>query len=164
MRHLLVALALCSLPAASVAAQSVTHDSVYAVVTQLFDRMRARDTTAMRAAFAPGAILQSISAQGLRGDPLEGWLNSVASAPAEVVLDERLGERVVQVRGGLATVWVDYWFFVGDRFSHCGVDAITLARMRDGWRITAIADTREREGCSRPPTHAPLSMQSAQRP
>jgi hypothetical protein len=32
------------------------------------------------------------------------------------------------------------------------VDAFTLARIAGGWRITAVADTREREGCGSPPT------------
>lgn len=123
------------------------QDSVYAVVTRLFDGMRARDTASMRAAFAPGAMLNSVSPSGVRRDAIDAWIASVASAPAGLVLDERLGDRVVQVSGDLASVWVDYWFFAGDRFSHCGVDAFVLARTNGEWRILSVADTRQREGC-----------------
>ena len=133
-------------------AQSADHDAAYAVITRLFDGMRARDTTSMRAAFAPGASLTSVSAAGVRNDAIDAWITSVASAPAGLVLDERLGARVVQVSGDLASVWVDYWFFAGERFSHCGVDAFVLARSNGEWRIVSVADTRQREGCRAAPS------------
>jgi hypothetical protein len=128
-------------------APSSARDSVYAVVTRLFDGMRTRDTASMRAAFASSAALTSVTAAGVRSDAIDSWIASVGSAPAGVVLDERLGDHVVQVSGDLASVWVDYWFFVGDRFSHCGVDAFVLARVGGEWRILSVADTRQREGC-----------------
>jgi hypothetical protein len=114
--------------------------------------MRARDTASMRAAFAPGASLTSVSAAGVRNDAIDAWIASVASAPSGLVLDERLGARVVQVSGDLASVWVDYWFFAGERFSHCGVDAFVLARFNGDWRIVSVADTRQREGCRAAPS------------
>jgi hypothetical protein len=132
-------------------AASATQDSVFAVVTRLFDGMRARDTAGMRAAFAPGAALTSVSAAGVRSDAVDAWIASVASAPAGLLLDERLGDHVVQVSGDLASVWVEYWFFAGDRFSHCGVDAFVLARVGGEWRIVSVADTRQREGCRAAP-------------
>lgn len=133
------------------AAQSPDHDAAYAVVTKLFDGMRTRDTAGMRAAFAPSARLQGVGANGIRNDDISVWINSVASAPAGVVLDERLANPVVQVSGDLASVWVDYWFFAGDRFSHCGVDAFVLARQAGVWKILSVADTRQREGCAPAP-------------
>lgn len=148
-----VLLLLLSLAAAPARAQSADHDAAYAVITRLFDGMRTRDTASMRAAFAPGATLQSVSSAGIRVDAIDSWIGSVASAPAGLVLDERLANPVVQVDGQLASVWVDYWFFAGDRFSHCGVDAFVLARTDDAWRIISVADTRKREGC--PPAPEP---------
>ena len=47
----------------------------------------------------------------------------------------------------LASVWVPYEFYLGDKFSHCGVDAFHLARFEDGWKIIGLADTQRREGC-----------------
>lgn len=134
------------------AAQAPERDEAYAVVTRLFDAMRARDTATMRAAFAPGASLQSVSANGMRTDAIDAWIGSVASAPAGLVLDERLANAVVQVNGPLASVWVDYWFFAGDRFSHCGVDAFVLAKLDGQWRILSVADTRQRERCAPAPS------------
>jgi hypothetical protein len=141
---LLVAQVLAVAPAQ---AQSTDHDAAYAVVTRLFDGMRTRDTASMRAAFAPSATLQSLSESGIRVIAVDSWIGSVASAPAGVVLDERLANPIVQVDGQLASVWVDYWLFVSDRFSHCGVDAFVLARTDGTWRILSVADTRRLEGC-----------------
>jgi hypothetical protein len=149
MRRLLLNAALFVPSAAR--AQSADQDAAYAVVTKLFDGMRTRDTTAMRASFIPTATLQSVSVTGVRTDEINAWINSVASAPAGLVLDERLANPVVQVNGDLASVWVDYWFFAGERFSHCGVDAFVLARQSGTWKIISVADTRRREGCAPAP-------------
>jgi hypothetical protein len=113
--------------------------------------MRTRDTAAMRATFDSTAVLRSVGARGVRADEVNAWIGSVATAPAGTVLDERLGEQRVELDGPLATVWVRYHFYVGERFSHCGVDAFILAKRGEEWRIIAVADTRQREGC------APLS-------
>ena len=50
--------------------------------------------------------------------------------------------------GPLATVWVEYSFYLGTRLNHCGVDAFQVARGPDGWKIIALADTRRRTGCT----------------
>ncbi len=135
-------------------ALSADQAAAYAVITKLFDGMRSRDTASMRAAFVNGASLQSVSANGVRNDAIDAWIGSVASAPAGLVLDERLGTPVVQVSGDLASVWVEYWFFAGERFSHCGVDAFVLAKQAGAWRILSVADTRKREGCAPAPAAA----------
>lgn len=146
----LVALAVLLTPL-SAQAQSPDHDAAYAVVTKLFDGMRTRDTASMRAAFIPTALLQTVTPSSVGGNEISAWINSVATAPAGLVLDERLANPVIQVSGDLASVWVDYWFFAGERFSHCGVDAFVLARQGGTWKIISVADTRRREGCAPAP-------------
>ncbi len=132
-------------------AQSPAQDSAYAVVTKLFDAMRARDTSAMRAAFVPNASMQSLRPDSVRFESVDGWIASVGRAPTGTVLDERLANPVVQVDGSLASIWVDYWFFAGDRFSHCGVDAVLLVRQNSRWRVFSIVDTRRTAGCAPAP-------------
>jgi len=120
------------------------------VVRRLFDAMRSRDTAAMRAALHPEARL--VSAGTREGVPVvttvspDRWISGVAGAP-DGVLDERLRNPVVHIDGGLASVWTEYTFYVGDRLSHCGVDAFHLIRLPEGWRIIDLADTRRRDGC-----------------
>jgi hypothetical protein len=139
--------------AAGAAAPVADRDAVLAVVTGLFDAMRARDTTRMRAAFEPGAALASATV-GRDGAPvvqrtaISDWLVGVARGGASApVLDERLRNPIVSVDGTLATVWVEYALFVGPAFSHCGVDAFTLAKTGGAWRIVSVADSRRRTGC-----------------
>jgi hypothetical protein len=135
------------------AAPSTADDerAVLAVLTRLFDAMRARDTAAMRATFAPGASLASSSERDgrpvVQHDSLGRFLASIAAAPPGLLLDERLHGPQVRVSDGLATVWVEYDFYAGERFSHCGIDAVHLGRTADGWRIVHLMDTRRRTGC-----------------
>lgn len=147
-----IAVTLLSLGASPLVAQTPDHEAAYRVVTTLFDGMRARDTTVMRASFVPNASMQSLTPTGVRFETIDGWIKSVSGAPVGTLLDERLANAVVHVDGNLANVWVDYWFFIGDRFSHCGVDAILLAKQDGEWKIFSVVDTRRREGCPPAPS------------
>lgn len=92
------------------------------------------------------------AATEVRFEAIDGWIKSVSGAPAGTLLDERLANAVIHVDGNLANIWVDYWFFVGDRFSHCGVDAFLLAKQDGAWKIFSVVDTRRREGCPPAPS------------
>lgn len=154
MRRVLLAAAF--LLAAPLAAQRPTpadeaeKPAVLAVVTRLFDAMRSGDSAAARAVFAPSASLMSVNTRGpqpvLQRDSLERFLRAVGT-PRPQVLDERTFEETVLVQGNIAQAWTPYVLFFGDRFVHCGVDAFTLAKMADGWKIIALADTRTQQGC-----------------
>lgn len=152
MRYLLLIPALAASLLGQPAAAQAPEDDVIEVVTRLFDGMRAADTTAMRATFHPDIRLVTTGTREGRPVatvvPVEQWLAGVAGT--EAVLDERIHDPVVQVADGLATVWTFYTLHVGDRFSHCGVDAFQLVRTEDGWKIIEVADTRRREGCDVP--------------
>lgn len=139
------------LAGAPAAAQSADHDAAYQVVQRLFDAMRARDTTAMRAAFVPNASMQSLGDTAVKFDAVDEWITGVARARPGLVLDERLANPVVHIDGRLASIWVDYWFFAGDRFSHCGVDAFLLTKQAGAWRVFSVVDTRRTEGCAPAP-------------
>lgn len=126
--------------------------AVMQVVKNLFNGMRTRDTTLMRAQFHPSAVMRSASYDRtakavVREDAPGEWISGVAGAPATLFLDERIGPPTVLVDGNLATVWVYYEFWAGDRFSHCGVDVFTLGRTAEGWKVVFVADSR-RTGAS----------------
>jgi hypothetical protein len=139
-------------PAAAQSAADPAEREVLAVIQELFDGMRARDTARMRATLHPGARLVSAGmrqgAPDVRVDAIDGWLAGIAGAAPGAVLDERLRNTVVRVDGGLASVWTEYLFYVGERLNHCGVDALHLVRTAAGWKIIDLADTRRREGCT----------------
>ena len=147
--------------AAQPAAPPDAAAGVRAAVAELFDGMRAADTTRVRAVFHPDlrlltAVADSAGVRVVEAD-LDRFLAAVAAPPA--VLDERLGDVEVRVDGPLATAWMPYRFYVGSRFSHCGVNAMHLVRDGEanaaggahtagphtagaGWRIVHVVDTR----------------------
>jgi hypothetical protein len=153
-------LLLCAAPtvaaaqATSSAAGPAREREVLAVVQRLFDGMRAGDSAAVRATFHPAAQLMSVGGKGgvpaLEVDSLDQFLR-VVGKPHPEPYDERTSNPRVHIDGDLAAVWTDYAFFVGDKFSHCGVDAFHLFRGPDGWKIISLADTRRREGCAQGP-------------
>jgi hypothetical protein len=159
-RLLRSALLLCALPTAVAAqgssrvADQAREREVLAVVQRLFDGMRAGDSAAMRATFHPAAQLMSVGSKAgvptLEVDSLDQFLRAIGK-PHPEPYDERTSSPRVHIDGDLAAVWTDYAFYVGDKFSHCGVDAFHLFRGPDGWKIISLADTRRREGCAGAP-------------
>jgi hypothetical protein len=143
---------------AQTAAPSQAEQEVRAVVERLFNGMRAADSAAVHAVFHPQARLQTTAVrQGepvLRTDSIEAFLRAVGTPHSEV-WDERVSNLEIRTDGDLATAWMDYAFYLGERFSHCGVNALQLFRTKDrGWQIIQIIDTRRRE-CPRIPGARP---------
>ncbi len=129
------------------------QQEVRLIVDGMFDAMRAADSTALRALFHPEARLVSAGRRNgqpvLQSEPIDAFLRAVATPRAEV-LDERIWDVEVRVDGDLATAWMQYGFYLGEQFSHCGVNAFQLFRGPEGWQVIQIADTRRREPCQQP--------------
>ena len=133
---------------------SVDEKAVLAVINQLFDGMRAGDSSMVSATFYPGATMFT-SFTNKEGQPelkkgdLDRFLMFIGS-PHDKVLDEPIWDTEIQIDGNLAQVWTKYAFYLGEEFSHCGVDAFQLTRTNKGWKIFHLTDTRQREGCEVP--------------
>ncbi|QHL88816.1 hypothetical protein GU926_15840 [Nibribacter ruber] len=157
MRHFLLFLTLAvlsftaSAQTKKAAPASQDAKAVEAAVVKFFDGMRQSDSTLSKSVLAPGARLQSV-AMGkdgvvqLRETPMQKFIEMVGQKH-EKMLDEGIWNVQVHLDGDFATLWCDYALYVGDTFSHCGVDAFQLYRSQDGWKIFSITDTRRKEGC-----------------
>ena len=146
-----IALCIAAVPLqAQAPADPADEAAVRAVIAQLFDGMRARDSAMIVGAFVPGVRLVSSGLkQGAPGiDPIaaEEFAGVVAKATGPK-WDERTHGETMQFDGTLVAVWAPYDFYLGDTLSHCGVDAFHLAKLPEGWKIIAISDTHRREGC-----------------
>jgi hypothetical protein len=132
--------------------------AILAVVTQVFDGMRARDGERVRKAFHPSAQLVTTSVRD--GGPeisvvtLEAFITAV-TRPRPEMADERTRNEVVHIDGHLASVWAEYALYRGRTFSHCGIDAFHLAKDSEGWKIVALGDTRRTTGCDDWPREPP---------
>jgi hypothetical protein len=131
---------------------SSPEDAVRATIVALFDGMRAGDSSAVRAVFHEDARLYTAlgpsDTSAVRGTPIDGFVEAVGQ-PREKVWDERIWDVEIQVDGPLASAWVPYVFYVGEEWSHCGVNAMQFVRTRDGWKILQVTDTR-RQDCDVP--------------
>lgn len=141
-----------TLAAAPLRAQADDEADVRAAITALFDAMRTRDGDAVRRAFTDDARLQTVAGRPdgtveLRTDAVENFATAVA-APSDQVWDERIDQWHIRVDGALAVATTDYSFFLGERFSHCGINAFQLLRTAEGWKIFQLVDTRRRAGCA----------------
>ncbi len=139
------------LPTLSLAQTGAEEEAAYAPIRQLFDGMRAGDSSMVRQAFYPGARLQSVFT-GRDGAPQlsESSVDEFAAAvgaPHDEQWDERIWSYDIRIDGRLATAWTEYSFFLGSRLLHCGVNAFHLFKSEEGWKITHITDTRRRDGC-----------------
>ncbi len=147
----LLALTLAVPLAAQAPGPEADKAAVMATIKRLFDGMRAGDSAMVRSTFHPKAQLATaLVRQGtavVETEGIEGFVTAVGT-PHPEVWDERIFNEQVLLDGTLASVWVEYSFYVGTRFSHCGVDAFQLAREGTDWKIVALADTRRRTGCA----------------
>lgn len=146
MKKLLLLTAIFSLLLVSVKAQSTEEAAIKATIQQLFDGMRKGDSTMVGAVFHPTARLQSVfkNKEGkvvVKTDAISGFVKSIGT-PHPEVYDERLLSYEIRIDEQMATAWTPYEFYVGDKFSHAGVDAFQLAKTEKGWQIIQITDTR----------------------
>ena len=149
MKYLLVILTMLTY---SAQAQS-GEDSVKAVINSFFDGMRKSDTAMIRSTLAPGSILQSVAKNkegkvSVRTENIDDFIASIAK-PHTDVYDERIVFDTIKIDAELASAWTPYQFYVGEKFSHCGVNSFQLIKINGSWKIQYIIDTRRREGCNK---------------
>ena len=147
MKYLLIILTLITIKSYA----QTDEEKVKVPIIAMFDGMRNSDTTLMRSAFAPGAILQSIAKNkegfiSVRNESINDFVAFIGKPHTEVY-DERITFDVIKIDADLAIAWTPYEFYVSEKFSHCGVNSFQLVRLNGAWKIQYIIDTRRKEGC-----------------
>jgi hypothetical protein len=71
---------------------------------------------------------------------------------------ERGFDATARVQDRVAQVWMPYDLYIGDKWSHCGVDTFTLMKSEGRWRVAALIYTIEQPPACRkhpagPPAH-----------
>lgn len=154
MKKVILSLAFGLFLLGSMYAQTETdeQDEATTPIKQLFEGMVKKDTNIIKAVFHPDATLNTIAVnkEGVpkyMSTPIEQFITGIGKIPAEQKLEEKILSYEVKIDGRMASVWTPYEFYFGGQFSHCGVNVFTLFNSSEGWVITAITDTRRREGC-----------------
>ena len=126
-------------------------EAIKQTISMFFDGMRRGDSTLVRRALAPNAVLHSVGGKPgqpavLQVESVNAFLKAVGSPHAET-WDERVQYERVLIDASLASVWAPYEFYLGSKFSHCGYDSFQLVKLAEGWKIAYIIDTRRKEKC-----------------
>ena len=135
--------------------QNKDETAVIKVIEDLFEGMRRGDSAMVASLFHPDVRMLT-SFRDSSGEPIvkEGSLKTFLKAigtPHPEVWNEKIWNTEVRIDDDLAQVWTDYAFFIGEKFSHCGVDGFQLVKQTDGaWRIIHLMDTRRKEPCDLP--------------
>ena len=113
--------------------------------------MRAGDSSMVSSVFHPDLRLQSAFTDKagnprLQEGDIQRFLTGVGT-PHDEMWDEQIWNYEVKIDGRLATVWTEYTFYLGDKLSHCGVNAFHMFNGPEGWKITQITDTRRKTDC-----------------
>ena len=139
------------------AQQNTTEKAIMKPIELLFEAMHRGDSAMASKAFSVNPTITTVMKDKngntvLCADDLEKFMNAVGT-PHPEPWSEKVWDVEIRSADNLATAWMNYAFYVGKRFSHCGVDAFQLVRETDGeWRIFFIADTRKTTDC-RIPAH-----------
>ena len=143
---------LCLFASSLTYAQSPSpEEAIQKQVEKLFAGMYRGDSAIVREVLHPHVVFSSTSFDK-EGRPqyspgsAQAFLNAVGT-PHEEVWDEQIDNLTIQVDDNLAIAWMDYQFFRGDQFSHCGVNAMTFVQTMEGWKILYLSDSRRKEPC-----------------
>ena len=156
MRQNLMVFIFLMIPFSLVAQMTAENGAVMVPIDKLFKGMKQGDSSLVHEAFAKAVTMATIAIDK-DGKPsikhestLDGFLKAVGTPHSEV-WSEMIWDTKIEIDGNLAQAWAPYAFYIGKKFSHCGVDAFQLFKGADGaWKIFHLADTRQKEGCQVP--------------
>jgi hypothetical protein len=128
-----------------------TYSEIMAPIDTFFEGFAVGDTTKMWSVTERDARLMitdfnDAGAPRIRPITMKQFMEFMAQPREQRILETYWNPRIT-IHDNLATVWLDYNLWVGDKIDHCEKDAFQLARYESGWKIIAIADTQRKEGC-----------------
>ena len=135
----------------SLQAQSTDEADVTETVNKLFKAMYTNDTVMFKSVFAEHVTMARVL-RNKDGKPvlqqsegIGGFVKAIAKPNPKGALTEEIWNIKVEIDGDLAQFWCDYAFYIGNTYSHCGVDAFQLHKTADGWKVFHLADTFRKE-------------------
>ena len=138
---------------------SAEEAAVLHTIQRFFDAMADRDAEAALAVMIPEGRFFSLREENgetaLRTFTAQEFAHGLETQEQELL--ERFWEPEVRIRGGIATVWTPYDFYLDGEFRHCGIDAFDLLNDGTGWKITGGVYTVEPSGCPESPLGPPVT-------
>lgn len=136
-------------------AQDVSADqkAVIAVADSVLVALSSGDSTTLKRLTLDSAV---VGGAGMRGTLLRSWGLYIHRKTADFT--ERGFGATALVQDRVAQVWMPYDLYSGTNWSHCGVDAFTLTKSQERWRVASLVYTIEQPPACRkhpagPPAH-----------
>ncbi len=127
-------------------------DEVKQTILEFFEGFHSGDTIKMKKTMDYNIAMQTITKTKSGGKKavktdVNQFLKAIKTRSKGQRWDERLLLFKIEADATIATAWTPYEFYLNDTFSHCGVNIFQLYNDGKSWKIMALADTRDREGC-----------------
>ncbi len=124
---------------------SASEKEVKQVIQNMFQAMLQADTSMLRTCFSDKVIFQKIvnKPEGamINTVSINDFIQSIGKQTPNA-LDERIEFGAIQIDPLMATVWTPYSFYFKGQFSHKGVNSFQLVKLKEGWKIQYLIDTR----------------------
>lgn len=124
------------------------NQEVQKKIETFFEAFHAKDTVKLKSICSDKIILQSIQENEKGGklsdESASEFYKSIASIPSNFNFQEKILSYSIQVDGTMAHAWTPYEFYINDKLSHKGVNAFTLFKENDVWKIIYVIDTRRK--------------------
>ncbi len=115
------------------------------VIQNMFLGMQNADTVLLKTCFSENVIFQTIvnKPEGvmIKTESIQNFIQNIGKQMPNV-LDERIEFGSINIDPLMATVWTPYSFYYKGNFSHKGVNSFQLVKLKDGWKIQYLIDTR----------------------
>ena len=134
--------------------QTGEEKAIITVVEQFFHALASKDSSAARAVMEAEGRFYSVREDGtFRTQTHQQFFESIATEESDFL--ERMWNPEILIHGRIAVLWTPYDFHRNDEFSHCGVDAFSLIKTQQGWKIAGTIYSIQRTGCSESPLGPP---------
>lgn len=122
-----------------------SEKEVKQVIQNMFHAMQQADTTLLKTCFSDKVIFQTIlnKPEGamIKTESINDFIQSIGKQTPNA-LDERIEFGAIQIDPLMATVWTPYSFYFKGQYSHKGVNSFQLVKLKEGWKIQYLIDTR----------------------
>ena len=127
------------------------EEAVITTVQKFFDAMSASDTSATLAVlFREGqyfSIREDSSQISIWNTTHTEYLNKLSTSNEKWL--EKMRKPEVFVHDRVAILWTKYDFYRNGQWSHCGVDAFSLLKTAEGWKIVGFVYNVETKDCDK---------------
>jgi len=122
-----------------------SEKEVKQVIQNMFHAMQQADTSLLKTCFSDKVIFQTIlnkpEGVSIKTESINDFIQSIGKQIPNV-LDERIEFGPIQMDPLMATVWTPYTFYYKGQYSHKGVNSFQLVKLKEGWKIQYLIDTR----------------------